>query len=427
MTRRIAGIGGFRSTYSASLLHVPQYLFMVSILLAMMVSASTALSTESEVSKISGFVIGHYGFVWHDPFRVLFMRDPLFTYSLYPLPPDLCDDDKRKLDRVYYPRTREILIENYDLMVFHDARIQHFTSRQIHDLDYAFREAKITSMMVFMGSFLWDWVWESTILRDVAPISDHRNARFDGYWVVFRRERDPVFLPFLEFGIEKVVGTAVAEMDVKQGATIWGEIQPQNQPWLVSWKPGGGNAGIQWTLIQWYLEGWWAEKNNPYALDVATNMILYSLDRPLISDIHARREARRLFTNLQTQKSVILSMMEWADTFGANTLTLSERLTDLEHEMESAIRNYMEQDYATTISFLESMSPTVSEISRDAVRLKDDVLFWVYTSEWLTVTSVGMITGLVVWSLMVRRRMYRAVETTRFGPRVGLSSLEKEH
>ena len=58
---------------------------------------------------------------------------------------------------------------------------------------------------------MWDWVWEMTILYDAAPITYHDDNRYVGHQVVFRRERDPVFLPFLEFGIEKVVGNAVAE------------------------------------------------------------------------------------------------------------------------------------------------------------------------------------------------------------------------
>ncbi len=390
-------------------------------------------SGESERFRISGFVMGHSWFVWDDPFRILFMRDPLFTYSLYPLPPTLGDSEKRRLDRVYYPRTGGMLIENYDLIVFHDARIEHFTPRQLHDLDYAFREAGMTSVMDFLGSFMWDWIWSITILGDVAPISGHRNAGIDSYTITFRRERDPVFTPFIEFGIEKVVGTAVAEMDVKQGATIWGEMKAlsggrlrgwiygdirENQPWLVSWKPGGGKPGVQWALVQlnhWPGTGgdWWSEENNPYALDIATNMVLYSLDRPLISDILARREARRLFTSLQSQKSLILSMMDWAETFGANIVPLSKRLMDLERGMEGAIGDYIEQDYLATVSFLQSMSPTASEIAKDAVRLKDTALFWIYVIEWSVALATTVTAGLVIWTLMVRRRLYKEVPGTR--------------
>ncbi|MBU7004429.1 MAG: hypothetical protein HXS50_02595 [Theionarchaea archaeon] len=366
--------------------------------------------------RISGMVMGHAGFVLHDPFRTLFIRDPLFTYKLYPLPPDLSDSDKRKLDRVYYPRTRQMLVDNYDVIVFHDARFQHFIPKQIHDLDYAFREAQLTGIWVFMGSFLWDWVLDISILREVVPINHHENARYFGFQVRFDRDRDPVFTPFLEYGIEKVLGNAVAEMTARQGSTVWGEIVPLNQPWMVSWKPGGADPGMQWVLIQWYLEGWWNEENNPYALDVATNMLLYSAGREMIIDIQARREARHMFTSLQTQKSIVISMMEWADAFGANIQPLALSLRGLEDQIQSTYADYFEQDYAKTISFLSSMSGTVIEISNEAIRLKDQALLWVYVIEWLSVTGIGLLSGLVAWTLMIRRRLYRQVGATRLRP-----------
>ncbi len=399
---------------SRGLLDIPELIRLVSIVLMLiLVAGITGAYAQSQASKISGYVMGHAGFVYQDPFKTLFMRDPSFTYTLYPLPPDLSNRDKRKLDRVYYPRTRTALTEGYDLIVFHDARFQHFTSRQVSDLDWAFRDGGMTDIMVFMGSFLWDWIIEPTTLREVIPISGHSRARYGSFRVVFREDRDDVFLPFVELGIEKVMGNAIAEMTAKQGATIWGDIVPQNQPWMVSWVPGGRNPGIQWVLIQWYLEGWWSEKNNPYALDVATNMIFYSLDRPLISDIHARREARQLFTTMQAQKSVIVSMLEWAHTFGGNTQALWNRVNGLEEEMQEAYDSYLNQDYESTISFMDSMSQRVSEISDDAVRLKEEAMFWVFVSEWLAVTSTGIIAGVVVWSFMVRRRIYSPVEATK--------------
>jgi len=373
----------------------------------------SCVSAQPQTERISGFIIGHAGFVFEDPFRALFMQDPLFTYTLYPLPPDLSNHDKQKLDRVYYPRTRRVLIDSYDLMILHDARIMHFTTDKIHDLDHAFRNAEMTGIMVFMGSFLWDWVFDPTILRDLVPISHHEAAKYAGFKVVFRRDRDPVFLPFLDLGIENVMGNAVAEMTAKQGATIWGDIVPQNQPWLVSWRPGGENPGMQWVLIQWYWDGWWSEKNNPYSLDVATNLIFHSLDRPLIRDIQARRQARRLFATLQAKKSVALSTLEWAESFGGNIQTLWNRVNQLELEMREAYADYYEQDYEGTILFLESMSPKVSEIASDAVRLKDEAMFWVFLSEWAIVASVSIASGAVIWTVMIRRRMYKAVEATR--------------
>ncbi len=56
-------------------------------------------------------------------------------------------------------------------------------------------------------------------------------------------------------------------------------------------------------------------------------------------------------------------------------------------------------------------------IEGDAMGLKGRTLLWVYLIEWLAVTGVGMMCGFVLWSTMVRRRLYREVKTTRLETR----------
>ncbi len=75
-----------------------------------------------------------------------------------------------------------------------------------------------------------------------------------------------------------------------------------------------------------------------------TNLILYSLDRPLIADIQARRGARHLISTFTGQKLLVLSMMEWADNFGANILPLADRLQEAEELVEVVVDLYLEQD-----------------------------------------------------------------------------------
>ena len=110
---------------------------------------------------------------------------------------------------------------------------------------------------------------------------------------------------------------------------------------------------------------------------------------------------------------MILHVMDWADNFGANILPLTEKLYEVEAEAETAVGYYLEQDYATTIASMEEVTEKISAITREAVDLKDEAMFWVFLSEWLTITSTGVVAGTVVWSLMIRRRVYRAVGTTR--------------
>jgi hypothetical protein len=360
-----------------------------------------------------------------NPFTGFFMEDPLFGYGVEPIPPDISNEEKRRLDRIYYPRTRKDLVESFDMVIFRDARIDHFTTKQLHDLDYAFREAGMASLSTFGPA--WETVWEPTILYDLAPISDYTSQWYRGiFWVRFRKERVPVFTPFIELGMEKVVGNAYHMMTPRQGAVVWGDMQPRNTPWLASWRPGGGNAGMQWAVADCFNALWWGVSGymhsegttgvagtNPYAIDFATNLILYSLDRPLINDIHARREARHLISLFNAEKLLIFSMMEWAESFGATTLPLSIRLAELDLEVEDAVNHYLDEDYQATIQLMQSVSDRVTEITGDAVRLKNEALYWVFVTEWLVVTSTSLATGFLVWSLMIRKRMYREIKSTR--------------
>ena len=369
----------------------------------------------AEVDRISCFILGkvHASLC---PVTGYFEEDPLFMYSLEPIPSGLSDEERRKYDRLYYPRTRSILLETYDILFFSDARIQHFTPRQYHDLDSCFREAGLPSVWSFGPAY--GQAIENSILSDVLPVSDHNGHYHKNWRVVFRPQQDPVFDPFVELGMERVIGDGYAYVKPRHGSIVWGDMQPLDTPFLVSWRPGGSKGGHTWVFADEYNVLWWglssgSRGNNPFAIELVTNLVLYSVDMPLISDIHSRREGRRLISTFRAQKLLVISMMEWADNFGANVLELSDRLRILEDEVEDALVSYLEQDYSACITRMQSTETGIMEITAEAVELKDEALLWVYVSEWLVVTSAAMLAGFLVWSLMVRRRLYRSVGRTR--------------
>jgi len=393
---------------------------IIAALLTLVVAVAAAENDE----RISVFLIGGT-YPPGNPFMGYAMQDPLLSYGVEPIPPDLPDGDKRKLDRIYYPRTRQILIESYRMIVFNDARLQHFTPQQLHDLDYAFREAGMSSMSTFGPA--WEQVWEVTTLYDTSPALDYTDQWFHGtFWVKFRRERDEIFTPFIQLGMERMLGDAYHLMTEKPGAVVWADMMPMQRPWMISWRPGGSRAGLQWVCTDGFNALWWGltgyaytpgtygvEGSNPYAIDMAINLILYSVERPLISDIQQRREARHLLSAFRAEKLLILHIMDWADIFGANTGPIAEGLSVVETDAEEATGHFLKQDYPTAISLMQDTSSKISAITREAMRLKDEAMFWVYVSEWLAIMSVSVVAGVALWSLMIWRRTYRAVETTR--------------
>jgi len=48
-----------------------------------------------------------------------------------------------------------------------------------------------------------------------------------------------------------------------------------------------------------------------------------------------------------------------------------------------------------------------------ASKLCKRAMIWVYVVDWLAITGTSMVCVFLLWSLMVRRRMYREVGTTR--------------
>lgn len=350
-----------------------------------------------------------------NPFVAYFDEDPQFTCGLEPIPSGLNDEQRRKYDRLYFPRTRSILL-SYEMYFFADARIQHFSPRQWHDLEFAFRDGGIASFYSF-GPAWFQAMWGS-VLHPVIPVAEYSSHFHKPFRVIFSPQREPVFTPFIELGIENVVGDAYGIMVPRQGAKEWARMQPLDLPWLVSWKPGGADPGETWVLADELNNAWWAtalaaRNKNPYAIDLVLNMVLYSVNRPLISDIQARREARHVLYEYRTQKLLVLSMMEWADMFGANTLPITASLADLDDNHQEAVASFLEQDYSGVIGKMDANSAGIIALTREALRLKDDALFWVYVIEWMVVTATAMVSGVIVWGLMVRRILYRRASTTK--------------
>ena len=108
-----------------------------------------------------------------------------------------------------------------------------------------------------------------------------------------------------------------------------------------------------------------------------------------------------------------MSLLEFCDSFGANTDAIMLRITGLNDRAAEATPLYLQLQFQETLDVYRMIEEDLGEVERDAIRLKDRALLWVYLIEWLAVTSVAMICGAVLWSIMIRGKLYRTVKTTR--------------
>jgi hypothetical protein len=74
---------------------------------------------------------------------------------------------------------------------------------------------------------------------------------------------------------------------------------------------------------------------------------------------------------------------------------------------------YLDHDFEAALAGAHDTLEKLREIEEISVDLKNQALLWVYVVEWLSVTGVSLLSGTIVWTLMVRRRLYREVGLTR--------------
>jgi len=73
----------------------------------------------------------------------------------------------------------------------------------------------------------------------------------------------------------------------------------------------------------------------------------------------------------------------------------------------------MARDFDRSYELMTDAFQRLKKGQGEAVRVKDAALAWIYLLEWLTVTATLMVTGSILWTLMVRRRLYREAWSTR--------------
>jgi len=383
--------------------------------------------TCQEPSRIKVILTGRVseGFLIRDFFLSEPLTDPLVIPSR-----DLPGGYKegRKTVRVYFPRTYEDLA-SYDFIIFAGTDVLYFTQTQqrwIHDAIRDHGMGGLNSRSVLSGIYYPQWV--SSVAQKAFP--NDVDAVIKGLWWKFHTSmqivlnEDPALPPVMTMFEGKPIKWTLSNYDAmvvrpRPGSTIWSWIRgpfpelaipkPGYTPHLISWKYGKGTT---WTCHD-RLCNWWQDIDaNPYGLDMIMNMVLYSTGRPLPKDIEVIHTIRRMFSEYQTRKRLILGTMELGEKFGASMSRAEERMVKLNDQYRDAMRSYLLQREEETLDKVTKLVASSKEADNIATRELRAALMWVYFINWLVVTGTLMISGFVVWTLMVRRRLYKEVVTT---------------
>jgi len=274
--------------------------------------------------------------------------------------------------------------------------------------------------------------WAASVLQTAFPndapavVAKYAGATssIGGFRIRVSREfAEPVLSPFIPLGVENFGGYDSRIIMAREGASTlaWqvgnfpalGEV-----PYIVVWDYQGGRTittGDAFGHTFWSSYRGGRITDNIYALDILMNMIFYCTRRGLPSDVQAFHNMRISFVEFRTRMGMLTAMMEFIDRFGANPEPIQRRAAELEEVDGAARERYLAQDFETCSALMESAIAGFAKAEAEALELRRRALLWVYAIEWMVTTAALMISSSFLWALMVRRRLYRTVASTRAG------------
>jgi len=150
-----------------------------------------------------------------------------------------------------------------------------------------------------------------------------------------------------------------------------------------------------------------------FHIDFVCNLHIYPAQVPLPADYLRTHILRNKLAEYSQLRKTVIDILAFADMFGANTAQADDRITSADEKMAEARALYITKELDESGKLIDQGFTSLEQAQILAMKAKDRALIWVYAIEWLAVTGTALVCGFVLWSLMVRRRIYKEVGATR--------------
>lgn len=387
--------------------------------------------------RINLVLIGHV-VSSYNPVTMFLDPDPSVRYTMVPTSDSyaapLSDSDAKRYVKQYFPRTYEDLAK-YDFIMYSIPYIVPLTLKQISWLKDAVKLGDC-SALTDQGGLRMDiqyaefWVnsgMSDVFANDAEKVLQVGKVTYSnaGYRVKVNREaQHQVLLPLISLGIEKIPALGLFHTIPKEGSVVTAEAvgyfgdlpgSPNTAPWLMHYDYDKGST---WTLCDNFVNPFWCgmyygKVQGDLQTDVLMNMIWYSVGLELPDDAALVHQMRISFRDYIEKRSLQISVIEFVDRLGANLVPVENVINQADLAKAEAEELYLDQYYDESSERLSDAFDRLEEATELSLAQKRRALLWIYIIEWAAVTGTLMICGVAIYSLMVRRRYYREVSTTR--------------
>ena len=389
-----------------------------------------ALSPICCGEKIKVLMAGHIDLI--NSLRVILAGEPLVSYVAVPcrLFGVVTHEAAMKFIRLYFPRTYEEM-GSYGVVLLASPEYNLFTPKQDQWIYDAICDGAggINDGSVFSIHPQIHCAWSDSLASKAFPnnaraVSNKGGGEAGGlhFRVIINRDfPDPILTPFVPYGVEKVECCAASRLVIPRegvGILAWqiGNFPVLGKvPYLVAWDYDNGRTMTSGDLMG---NGWFgcprSPTSNQYSPDILLNMFLHLTKRRLIEDVLVFHNARAQVAEFRSRMIILISVRDFIDKFGANTKLIQDGIVRLEEIYRQGADHYMSQEFRECQDTMNSALRQFSEVEEVAIKEKNAALFWIYLVEWLAVTGTGFVCAFVLWSVMVRRSLYREVQVTKF-------------
>ncbi len=340
------------------------------------------------------------------------------------------EKELQRMIRLYVPRNLEAMLR-YNFIIINQPIIRLFPLSSLEAMYSAIADHGVGSLCFMESQSASIYVpWLETRLSECYPYDHYKNIAVgapDGQPYNLEVVRDPalppLLRPFLSAGIENVKPFGYARPTFpREGATIWAYCRTNywsyrgftKFPLFISWRYGQARA-LTWVTADQFDSPMWraVDGRERYQLDIFTGIVWLSSGRSLPSNPLLVHQIRNSFSQITARIGTSYAVLDFIDEFGANTRRLETRIATVQKMKEEAGKLYLEHRFDEAASKIQETFSELDRIDSECVELKRRALLWVHLVEWLGVSSTLALTGSVIWAVMVKRKLYRPVESTR--------------
>jgi uncharacterized membrane protein len=319
----------------------------------------------------------------------------------------------RKLVRLYMPRSLAEMLAKHDLTILSDANPffiaeKYLTWIRDSTVDNGLGLVMVGGMESFGAPKGMPW----TSLEDMLPVDIGLDITQGYYFPSFKVQpaRDHRFTRSLPWRSMPFFH-GMNRLTLKEGATLLLEAEGHPYPPLSYWEFGEGVSvahAPDWTPVSGGDVMRWE-----FYLDYVANIAYLATGSRIPENPYLIHSLRTGFWSMRVRLTSVVDIAGFVEKFGANSYNLERKLAESRDLVASAERLYVLQEYEAARRRIAEIEMQIKELQGQAMDLKDRALLWVYVVEWSVTLGIGILAGVALWALMVRRNLYTAVGVTR--------------